>query len=59
MKKYAERIDDVDLVDRDVGEILDLPPEKARLLVAEEWAMPDRRSASGSPPNTERRRAED
>ena len=45
-KKYAERIDGVDLVGRDVGDMLDLPTEKARLLVAEEWAMPDRRGAS-------------
>lgn len=38
--------------------MLDLPAEAARVLVAEEWAMPDRRSASGSPPTTERRRAD-
>lgn len=59
-KKYAERIDGVDLVDRDIGEMLDLPAEKARLLVAEEWAMPDRRGENGPPPpKTERRRADD
>jgi hypothetical protein len=58
-KKYAERIDGVDLVDRDVGEMLDLPTEQARLLIAEEWAMPDRRGANGAPPKMERRRADD
>jgi hypothetical protein len=34
-KKYAERIDGVDLADLVVGESFDLPEEKARLLVAE------------------------
>ena len=56
-KKYAERIDGVDLGTREVGDILDLPAEKARLLVAEEWAMPDRRSRS-VPSGAERRRAD-
>jgi hypothetical protein len=56
-KKYAERIDGVDLRRREVGDILDLPAEKAHLLVAEEWAMPDRRSRN-VPSGSERRRAD-
>src|SRR5687768_7800106 len=46
VKKYAEQINGVDLTGHRAGDILDLPPPKARLLVAEEWAMPDRRERS-------------
>lgn len=58
-KKYAENIDGVDLADRAVGEMLDLPAEKARLLLAETWATPDRRSEIRSSPPAPRRRADD
>lgn len=37
-RKYANRIDDVDLSGRRVGEILDLPERDAVLLIAEGWA---------------------
>jgi hypothetical protein len=37
-KKLAERIDGVYLGDRHVGDVLDLRPEEARLLIAEQWA---------------------
>lgn len=58
-KKYAESIDGVELGDRHVGDVLDLPPEKGRLLVGEAWAIPERRGEDrpGSP--TPRRRADD
>ena len=58
-KKYAENIDGVDLADHAVGEMLDLPAEKARLLLAEQWAAPDRRNEIGAAPTAPRRRADD
>jgi hypothetical protein len=46
-KKFAERIDDVDLTRNTVGNLIDLPGEKARLLIAEGWAMEERREPFG------------
>jgi hypothetical protein len=57
-KKYAENIDGVDLADHVVGEMLDLPQEEAQLLLAEKWALPDRRRF-GASPSVPHRRAED
>jgi hypothetical protein len=37
-RKFAERIDGVDLSDRRVGEVIDMSPAEARLLLAEQWA---------------------
>jgi hypothetical protein len=48
-KKYADAIDGVDLADREVGDIVDLAPTDARLLVLEGWATPDDRSARVHP----------
>jgi hypothetical protein len=56
-KKHAECIDGVDLTGRHVGDVMDLEPRDARLLVAERWAMPERRKRSS--PTEDRRRAED
>jgi hypothetical protein len=56
-KKYAERLDDIDLSGRNVGDWLDLPQIEARLLVAEEWAMPERRAHHDA--TSFRRRAND
>ncbi len=42
-RKYAERIDGVDLRAHSVGDVLDLPATEGRLLIAEEWAIPERR----------------
>jgi hypothetical protein len=42
-RKLADRIDGIDLVGRHPGDLLDLPPEDAWLLVAEHWAIPERR----------------
>jgi hypothetical protein len=39
-KKLADRIDGIYVGDRQVGDLLDLPADKARLLVAEDWATP-------------------
>ena len=42
--KLAEHdMDGVDVRGREVGEVLDLPPAQARLLVAENWAVHERR----------------
>jgi len=43
--KLAEEIDGVDLSRNSVGEVVDLPPTEAQLLVAEGWATPERRHA--------------
>ena len=56
-KKYAEQINGIDLHGRDIGDVLELPPEKARLVVAEEWAIPERRESTA--PDSPRRRYED
>jgi len=45
-RKYAERIDGVDLSGRHVGDRIDLPQIEAELLVAEQWALLDRRTTS-------------
>ena len=39
-RKFADQIDGVDLEGYRVGDVLDLPPKEARLLLAEEWARP-------------------
>lgn len=39
-RKLANCLDGVDVSDRQVGEVIDLAPREARLLVAEEWAVP-------------------
>jgi hypothetical protein len=43
-RKLAECIDGVDLSDRRVGEVIDVEPVEARLLLAEEWAVPTGRA---------------
>ena len=42
-RKHAERIDGIDLRGREPGDLLDLPPTDARIIVAEKWAVPERR----------------
>ena len=39
-KKLAEVIDGVDLSDRRVGDVVDLPRHDAEILLAEGWASP-------------------
>ena len=39
-RKYAERIDGIDLSGRQVGQRVCLPPSDARILMAEGWAEP-------------------
>ena len=38
-RKFAERIDGVDLSRRRVGDVIDLPVDEARALIAEGWAV--------------------
>ena len=43
VKKFADEVDGVDLRGHSVGDALDLPPRQAGLLLAEQWALPERR----------------
>jgi hypothetical protein len=43
-RKFADQIDGVDLDGFQVGDVFDLPPAEARLLIAEAWAVPERAS---------------
>src|SRR5438552_3288659 len=49
IRKYAESIDGVDISRRKVGDAFNLPQEQARLLVAEEWAVPVERRNEARP----------
>ena len=57
LKKHAECVDDVDLRGHHVGDVVDLSSRDARLLVAEDWAIPERRERVK--PVARLRRAED
>jgi hypothetical protein len=56
-RKLAEQIDGIDLEGRAPGDLLDLSPEQARLIVAEQWAIPERRVQETS--TDTRRRVDD
>lgn len=56
-RKHAERIDGIDLTGREPGDLLDLPTQQARLIVAEDWAIPERRQHQT--PTGPRRRDDD
>jgi hypothetical protein len=51
-RKFAERIDGVDLSHRRTGEIVEMSPRDAHLLIAEGWA-----SADDAPPKKNRSKA--
>ena len=57
-KKLANAIDGVDLIGCEPGDVFELPPEKARLIVAERWAIPERRNMTPGP-DAPSRRADD
>lgn len=57
-RKLADCLDGIDVSGHQVGDVIDLAPPEARLLLAEEWAMPERRHTEGSPPGEERRRSD-
>jgi hypothetical protein len=44
-RKLAEVIDGIDLSSRKIGDVFDVSGTEGRLLVAERWAIQDRRSA--------------
>jgi hypothetical protein len=54
IRKFADRIDGVDLRGHEVDEVFDVSPMDARLLMAEEWAIAERRSVD-LPHRVERR----
>ncbi len=57
IRKHAECIDDVDLSSHRVGDVLELHESQGALLVAEKWAIPERRERAQ--PTASRRRADD
>jgi hypothetical protein len=57
-RKLAPLVDGVDLSSHEVGDVFDLPEEQARLVIAEDWAILERRT-SQNPSSGERRRCED
>ena len=54
----ASYLDGIDVRNRRAGDVLDLPDAEAQLLIAEQWAIPERRSTDRPPPGPERRRSE-
>ena len=56
-RKYAERIDGIDLHGRESGDLLEVSQREARLLLAEQGAIPERRERDE--PIHLRRRAQD
>ena len=54
IRKFADRIDGVDLRGHEVDKVFDVSPMDARLLMAEEWAIAERRSVD-LPHRVERR----
>ena len=51
----AEYLDGIDVRNCRAGDVLDLPPPEAQLLIAEQWAIQERRSVNRPPPCGERR----
>src|SRR4051812_2325393 len=56
-RKLADLIDGIDIASYCVGDVLELSPSAARLLVAEKWAIPDRRRYDDGARVIERRKA--
>ena len=54
-RKYAERLDGIDLRSYEVGDTLELSRIDARLMLAERWAKPERRKRDLPPENKRRR----
>ena len=56
----AEYLDGIDVRNRRAGDVLDLPEPEAHLLIAENWAIEERRERSLPPPaGVDRRRTDD
>jgi hypothetical protein len=58
-RKLAPVVDGIDLSSHEVGDVFELPPEQARLVIAEDWAIPERRTNHAHAPSAHRRRADD
>jgi hypothetical protein len=48
-RKLADQMDGIDLKGQEVGSLLDLPEAEASLLVAEDWAILERRMKERAP----------
>ena len=57
LRKLADEIDGIDLRGHAPGDILDLPRSAAHLLIAENWAVAERRKEQTG--TKQRRRADD
>ena len=55
----AEYLDGIDVRNRRAGDVLDLPEPEAQLLIAEKWAIEERRERNLPPPDRERRNTAD
>jgi hypothetical protein len=58
-RKLAPIVDGIDLSSHQVGDVFELPPEQARLVIAEDWAIPERRNNNVYSSSGPRRRADD
>jgi hypothetical protein len=52
----ADYLDGIDVRNRRAGDVIDLPENEAHLLIAERWAIPERRSRDLPPPPSGDRR---
>jgi hypothetical protein len=48
-RKLAERIDGIDLTGKEVGDVFELSDAAGRLLLAEQWAVIERRAVARPP----------
>jgi hypothetical protein len=56
-RKLAERLDGVDLSSRSVGDVFEMAPREARLLIEEGWAVPYERGTPAFDTGSRRFRA--
>jgi hypothetical protein len=54
-QKLADSMDGVDVSNREVGDVIDLPSHEANILIAEGWVIRDRRGEPMGAPAIERR----
>jgi hypothetical protein len=55
IRKLAKEMDGVNVARHTVGDVLDLPPREANMLIAEQWATPERRHAQAAIAGPDRR----
>jgi hypothetical protein len=51
-RKYADAIDGIDLSQNKVGDLLSLPHQDARMLIAEGWATPHEAARNNEGPDS-------